>query len=83
MTNNMAAVDQGLTRGPCDPWPLSQDVVLIANNAAEHGAHAVIEMIDRFGFRSVIHREADIGCFAPMPVALSWASAAFWRATSK
>jgi len=61
-------MDQGLRRGPCDPWPLSKDVVLIANNAPHHGKHGVIELIDRFGFRSVIHREANISCYAPMLV---------------
>ena len=62
------AMDQGVTRGPSDPWPLDQDTVLIANNAPSHGTHSVIELIDRFGFRFVIHREPNIGCFSPMPV---------------
>jgi hypothetical protein len=61
-------MDQGLRQGPCDPWPLSKDVVIIANNAPSHGAHGVIELIDRFGFRSVIHREPDISCYSPMLV---------------
>jgi hypothetical protein len=75
--NNLAALanftpeyptemDQGLTRGPCDPWPLDADSVLIANNAPEHGAHGVIELVDRYGFRFVIRREPDISCYAPM-----------------
>lgn len=75
--NNLAALtnftpeyptemDQGLTRGPCDPWPLDADTVLIANNAPEHGAHGVIELVDRYGFRFVIRREPDISCYAPM-----------------
>ena len=61
-------MDQGLRQGPCDPWPLSKDVVLIANNAPAHGAHGVIELIDRYGYRTVVRREADISCYAPMPV---------------
>jgi len=58
-------MDQGLRRGPSDPWPLSKDVVLIANNAKGFG---VIEIIDRFGNRQVIHGEADIDCYSPMLV---------------
>jgi len=61
-------MDQGLRRGPCDPWPLSKDVVLIANNAPSHGAHGVIELIDRYGFRSVVHKDPNISCYAPMLV---------------
>ena len=59
-------MDQGLGRGPCDPWPLDEDAVLVANNAENRGTHAVLELIDRFGFRFVIRREPDIGCFSPM-----------------
>ncbi len=62
------AMDQGLKHGPSDPWPLDEDTVLIANNAPSHGPHSVIELIDRFGFRFVIRREPDIGCFSPMLV---------------
>jgi len=58
-------MDQGLKRGPSDPWPLSEDVVLIANNATEPG---VIQIIDRFGHRELLHAEPDISCYAPMPV---------------
>ncbi|MCP4376235.1 MAG: hypothetical protein GY794_08695, partial [bacterium] len=47
---------------------LSKDVVIIANNAPSHGAHGVIELIDRYGLRSVIHRESDISCYSPMLV---------------
>jgi hypothetical protein len=50
--NNLAAItnftpehptemDQGLTVGPCDPWALSEQDVLIANNAV--GGHGVID----------------------------------------
>jgi hypothetical protein len=61
-------MDQGLARGPCDPWPLDEDTVLIADNAERHGAHGVIELIDRHGFRFVIRREPDISCFSPVTV---------------
>ncbi|HEY3321243.1 MAG TPA: NPCBM/NEW2 domain-containing protein [Planctomycetota bacterium] len=61
-------MDQGLSRGPCDPWPLSADAVLIANNAEKHGKFGVIELITRQGARLVIHKEPDISCYAPMLV---------------
>ncbi len=74
--NNLAAVtnftpeyptemDQGLSRGPSDPWPLSQDAVLIANNAKGHG---VIQIVHRTGRRELVHAEADISCYSPMLV---------------
>jgi hypothetical protein len=56
-------MDQGLTRGPSDPWPLSEDVVLMANNAQGHG---VIQIVDRFGRHELVHAEADISCYSPM-----------------
>jgi hypothetical protein len=59
-------IDQGLKHGPSDPWPLSENLVLIANNAKSHGKHGVIELIDREGSRVVIRREPDISCYAPM-----------------
>lgn len=59
-------MDQGLRRGPSDPWPLSKDLVLIANNAPEHGEHGVIELITRGGFRTVVYRDPDITCYSPM-----------------
>ena len=62
------AMDQGLRYGPCDPWPLSADLVLIANNAQVHGPHGVLELIGREGFRVTLHSEPDISCFAPIPV---------------
>jgi len=63
-----AGTDLSLKQGPSDPWPISEDVVLIANNAKKHGPHGVIEMITRAGFRTVIHREPDITCYSPMLV---------------
>ncbi|MBE3070603.1 MAG: PD40 domain-containing protein, partial [Planctomycetes bacterium] len=59
-------MDQGLTVGPCDPWPLSKDDVLVSNNAVE--AHGIIELIDRFGHRDLVVCDPAISCFAPSPV---------------
>jgi hypothetical protein len=75
--NNLAAItnftpeypvemDQGLTVGPSDPWPLSKDDVLVSNNAV--GAHGIVEMIDRFGRRELVQCDAAISCAGPMPV---------------
>jgi hypothetical protein len=61
-------MDQGLKQGPCDPWPLDEDSMLIADNAPAHGPHGVLQLIDRFGFRFDIRREADISCFSPILV---------------
>jgi len=61
-------MDQGLSHGPCDPYPLDEDTVLISNNAPDRGRHSVIELIDRYGFRFVIRREDNIGCFSPVLV---------------
>ncbi len=77
--NNLAAItnftpeyptemDQGLRQGPCDPWPLNKDFVLIANNDPKVGPHDVLQLIDRFGTRVTVHREPDITCYSPMPV---------------
>ena len=59
-------MDQGLAVGPCDPWPLSKDDVLIANNAI--GAHGIIELLDRAGHRELVHADPEISCYAPMLV---------------
>jgi hypothetical protein len=61
-------MDQGLRLGPSDPWPLDEDVMLIADNAAVHGPHGVLQVIDRFGFRTTIRSEPDISCYSPMLV---------------
>ena len=61
-----AAMDQGLRVGPADPWPLSRDDVLIANNAL--GAHGVIELVDRFGHRELAHADPALSCSSPMLV---------------
>lgn len=57
-------MDQGLRTGPCDPWPVTEDDVLISNNAI--GSHGIIELIDRQGNRELVHCDPEISCFAPM-----------------
>ncbi|NQT17127.1 MAG: hypothetical protein HQ582_30520, partial [Planctomycetes bacterium] len=59
-------MDQGLRAGPCDPWPLSKDDVLMSNNAL--AAHGVIELLDRWGNRELVHCDPAISCYAPMLV---------------
>lgn len=59
-------MDQGLRAGPCDPWPLSKDDVLFSNNAV--AAHGVIELVDRWGNRELVHADPAISCYAPMLV---------------
>ena len=61
-------MDQGVTYGPSDPWPLNEDLVLIANNDRKHGKHGVIELVSREGVRIVMRREDDLSCYAPMLV---------------
>ena len=56
-------MDQGLRDGPCDPWPLSENDVMFANNAI--GGHGIIELVDRAGHRELVHAEPDISCYAP------------------
>ena len=57
---------QGYKYGPSDPWPLNEDVILIANNDRKHGKHGVIELISRDGGRMIVRRETDISCYSPM-----------------
>ncbi|MGA2616038.1 MAG: LamG-like jellyroll fold domain-containing protein [Thermoguttaceae bacterium] len=59
-------MDQGLMVGPCHPWPLSADDLLMANNAI--GAHGIIELADRFGCRELVQCDAEISCYSPMLV---------------
>lgn len=56
-------MDQGLAVGPCDPCPLSEDEVLISNNAV--GAHGVLELLGRDGSRDLVYCDPAISCFAP------------------
>lgn len=58
-------MDQGLRQGPSDPWPLSKDVVLLANNAKLPG---VIQIAHRDGRRELVHAQPDISCYSPMLV---------------
>ncbi|MHC4994045.1 MAG: HzsA-related protein [Planctomycetota bacterium] len=57
---------QGVKFGPSDPWPLSEDAFLIANNDDRRFKHGVIEYVDRSGQRRVIHSEEGISCYSPM-----------------
>ena len=59
-------MDQGLRTGPCDPWPVTEDDVLISNNAI--GSHGIIELIDQQGHRELVHCDPEMSCFAPMLV---------------
>ncbi len=63
------AMDQGLRQGPCDPWPLNEDFVLTANNNPKLGPHGIIQLIDRFGNRVEVLRDASISCYSPIPLA--------------
>jgi len=55
-------MDQGLKRGPCDPWPLSEEVMLISNNAEDH---AKIQIIHRDGRRELVYVDPEISCYSP------------------
>ncbi|MHC4214676.1 MAG: HzsA-related protein, partial [Planctomycetota bacterium] len=59
-------MDQGLKRGPSDPWAISKDYVLIANNDPENGPHGVIELISRFGHRELVHSDPEYSCYSPI-----------------
>jgi hypothetical protein len=61
-------MDQGFTRGASDPWPLSEDIILVANKDTKFGEHGVIELVTRAGYRTIIHRDPGITCYAPMLV---------------
>ncbi|NQT87565.1 PD40 domain-containing protein, partial [bacterium] len=61
-----ALMNQGLRNGPCDPWALSADVVLMSNNAI--AGHAIIEMVTRSGERELVRCDPAISCYAPMLV---------------
>jgi hypothetical protein len=61
-----ARMDQGLRDGPSDPWPLSENDILFANNAI--GGHGIIELVDRAGNRELVHAEPDISCYTPILV---------------
>jgi hypothetical protein len=58
------AMDQGLAVGPCDPYPLSENQVLISNNAI--GAHGIIELVGRDGSRDLVLCDPRISCYSPL-----------------
>jgi len=60
------AMDQGLAVGPCDPYPLSEDQVLVSSNAI--GGHGILELIGRDGRRDLVYCDPEISCYAPMLV---------------
>jgi hypothetical protein len=59
-------MDQGLMKGPSDPWALSENVVLFANNAKE--PHGVIQIIDRNNQRELVLADPEISLYSPMLV---------------
>jgi len=58
-------MDQGIRRGFCDPWPLSSDLVLAANNTKGEG---VIQLLHRDGRRETVVADPAISCYSPIPV---------------
>ncbi|MEI6277776.1 MAG: NPCBM/NEW2 domain-containing protein [Verrucomicrobiae bacterium] len=68
-TTEYSTAGGGLYEGPCDPWPLDRDFVLIANNQPSGGTCGAIQLIDRFGSRALIYRDGLFSCYAPRPVA--------------
>lgn len=73
--NNPAAIsnlehpdDPTFDRGEsCEPWPLSEDVVLLSGRPAGQ-ARNVIEMMDRGGHRMEVLRDPEIDLHSPMLV---------------
>ncbi|MGD0094222.1 MAG: LamG-like jellyroll fold domain-containing protein, partial [Planctomycetota bacterium] len=51
----------------CDPWPLSEELVLYSGLPAGAKFNALM-LIDRSGQRVVVHAEPDIDCHNPVPV---------------
>ncbi len=49
----------------CEPWPVSEDVVLFSGRPPGHERNA-IEMIDRAGRRIVLHADPEICLHSPM-----------------
>ena len=65
-----------LPRMYCTPWPLSEDLYLVAYSPLPMGRgrpQAVnafrIAILDRLGGREVIYEDPDMSCFAPIPLA--------------
>ncbi len=59
-------MDQGLQKGPSDPWAVTNDLILISDNA--EGPHGTIQLVRRDGKRQLVHSEPDISCYSPMLV---------------
>ena len=51
----------------CEPWPLSEEVVLFSGRPAGYKRN-VIEIMDRAGHRLVVHSDEDICLHSPMLV---------------
>jgi len=51
----------------CEPWPLSQDVILFSSRPKEANYNA-IEILDRSGRREVVFADPSICCHSPMLV---------------
>jgi hypothetical protein len=58
------------------PWPLSEDLFLMAYTADDHAwqgrvqntnAYAIY-LVDTLGGRELIYRDPDMSCFSPMPI---------------
>jgi len=58
-------MDQGLRRGPSDPWPLSENVIMFADNAKGTGG---IFLAHRDGRRELVYSDPKITCYSPMLV---------------
>ncbi|HUU94084.1 MAG TPA: hypothetical protein VM238_23065, partial [Phycisphaerae bacterium] len=55
------------TGDSCEPWPLSEDVVLYSGKAKGHKLNAIV-MIHRNGQRALVHADPEIDCHSPMLV---------------
>ncbi len=54
------------------PWPISEKYFLVSYNPSDDMTRAQgygIYLIDVFGNRELIHRDPDISCFSPVPLA--------------
>jgi hypothetical protein len=65
---------QGGTEAYGDAWPLSEDYYLCSYNPAREvpglgpGGHYGLYLVDSFGNRELIYRDAEIGSHSPIPV---------------
>ena len=58
-------MDQGLKRGPSDPWPISEELFLISNNA---DGNAVVQVLAATGQRETLLSDPAFCCYSPMLV---------------